>query len=268
MKKVILFFLAFLWIIISSHAQTTTAYQVKKGTWKLFVVYDSTYWPVSYPKNDTTFILDQDTVIKTITTIKHDTVKVVITNVVHDTMWQCGVNNQNWCPTKPVQLPNLVTIFTTQTLPTNLGNDGKGGIEVGIKFRTTVAGFVRGIRFYKVVGNTGVHVGELYDKVAGTRLAAATFANETSSGWQTVTFVTPVAVVANKTYTAACFSYSGYYTSTVNMLGSAIVNGPLSSSANGVNGDNGVFKYSAAPTFADTGFSSSNYWVDVIFSTN
>ena len=37
-----------------------------------------------------------------------------------------------------------------------------------------------GIRFYKAAANTGTHIGSLWS-AAGTRLAQATFTNETAS---------------------------------------------------------------------------------------
>ena len=48
-----------------------------------------------------------------------------------------------------------------------------------------------GVRFYKGTGNTGTHVGSLWSP-SGERLAQATFSNESATGWQSVTFATPV----------------------------------------------------------------------------
>ena len=63
-------------------------------------------------------------------------------------------------------------------------------VEVGVKFKTDFGGSVTGIRFYKAAANTGTHIGSLWPPT-GTRLAQATFTNETASGWQRVTFATP-----------------------------------------------------------------------------
>ena len=78
------------------------------------------------------------------------------------------------------------SIFGTQVPTSGMGNDGQA-LELGVKFRSSVAGSVTGIRFYKATGNSGTHTGELYN-AAGTRLAQAVFTGETASGWQTVTF--------------------------------------------------------------------------------
>ena len=58
-----------------------------------------------------------------------------------------------------------------------------------------------GIRFYKGSGNNGTHIGLLYSST-GAALAQATFSGETASGWQLVTFSSPVAISANTIHLA------------------------------------------------------------------
>ena len=74
-----------------------------------------------------------------------------------------------------------------------------GGIEFGAKFRSDVAGQVLGVRFFKFMQNTGVHTGSLWT-ATGELLAHATFANETTSGWQEVRFSGPVTILPGQTY--------------------------------------------------------------------
>jgi len=161
-----------------------------------------------------------------------------------------------------------VTIFTTQVPTNGTGNDGQS-LELGLKFRSSTAGFITGVRFYKTAGNTGTHTGELYSS-AGTRLAQAAFTGETATGWQTVLFSTPVAITANTTYIAAYFSSAGNYTGTANYFTSAVVNSPLTALADGTDGPNGIYQYSATPVFPTSVSSGSkpNYWVDAIFSSS
>ena len=83
-----------------------------------------------------------------------------------------------------------------------------------------------GIRFYKAAGNTGTHSGSLWT-AGGTRLAQATFQNESASGWQHVTFSSPVAVSANTTYVASYFAPAGHYSVTSGGFSSAVDNPPL-----------------------------------------
>ncbi|WP_415830516.1 N,N-dimethylformamidase beta subunit family domain-containing protein, partial [Gillisia limnaea] len=70
------------------------------------------------------------------------------------------------------------TVFEPTAGPTGqLLNDGQA-LQLGMKFRSSVNGFVSGVRFYKQSGNTGTHIGQLYSRT-GSLLAQATFINET-----------------------------------------------------------------------------------------
>jgi hypothetical protein len=169
-------------------------------------------------------------------------------------------------------LVTITNIFSQTTLkifqPTDvpgqpLANDG-GGIQLGLKFRSTQSGHIAGIRFYKGTGTTGTHTGQLYSS-AGSLLAQATFTNESSSGWQEVLFTTPVAITANTTYVASFHSSSGDYAFDNPYFSSAVVNGPLKALANGEDGVNGLFEYSSTPVFPTSNYNSGNYWVDVVF---
>ena len=68
-------------------------------------------------------------------------------------------------------------------------------VEVGVRFKSDVNGWITGVRFYKGPDNTGVHTGSLWTD-SGTLLATATFTGETADGWQTVSFGAPVPVTA------------------------------------------------------------------------
>lgn len=173
-------------------------------------------------------------------------------------------------------VPSGQTIFTTQTpvggltAPTqNDGNQaGLTGIELGNKFRASVNGFVLGIRYYKTNQiNGGTKIGELYSYPGGVRLGSATFVNESVTGWQTAVFATPIAITAGTTYIAAYFSPNGNYVSSTNYMTTAVVNGFLTSLADGTDGPNGVYKYSNSAVFPISNFQKSNYWVDPLFSS-
>jgi hypothetical protein len=268
MKLLTVFIVAMLLLILlvsGAFAQTTgQVISVKKGGWTI-VIMDSSYNPALHGP-DSTFYKNRDTM--TVWKVIHDTIKVAVVTNVHDTMWACGPTNTNWCPTKP--LPVLYSVFTTQTLPTTTQNDHSStgaGIEVGMKFRSSVAGYVKGVKFYKTIGNTGTHIGELY-LYTGAKLASATYANETSSGWQSVLFSTSIAIAANTTYVATMYSAAGNYSSTLGGLTTAIVNPPLTALADGFDGVNGKFSYCNSPMYPLSSYKATNYWVDVIFSTN
>jgi hypothetical protein len=154
----------------------------------------------------------------------------------------------------------------TQASSSETKNDGMGGIQVGMKFRASVDGFVSGVRFYKSTSNTGTHIGQLWSST-GTLLAQATFVNETASGWQQVSFANPVSVTANVTYVISYHSSAGNYAFTGNYFSGMTANGPLRALSNGEDGGNGVYRYTNTPAFPNSTYSSSNYWVDVVFTS-
>ncbi len=160
------------------------------------------------------------------------------------------------------------SIFPATVSPT-LPNDNDGqAIEVGVKFRSSIAGYITGVRFWKgSASNSGTHIGHLWSST-GTKLGERNFSGETASGWQTVTFTTPVAIAANTTYVASYFSPTGYYSSTNPYFSTATTNGYLTALANGTDGSNGVYLYTATGAFPINGFQSQNNWVDVVFTPN
>jgi Domain of unknown function (DUF4082)/Bacterial Ig-like domain/Bacterial Ig domain len=158
-------------------------------------------------------------------------------------------------------------IWASTATPTNPAEADSSAVELGVKFRSDVSGFITGIRFYKGSGNTGTHVGTLWSST-GTQLAQATFSSETASGWQQVTFATPVAITANTTYVASYHTNVGRYAADGNFFATVGVdNAPLHALSNGASGGNGVYRYSATPAFPDSTFGSTNYWVDLVFTT-
>jgi hypothetical protein len=132
-------------------------------------------------------------------------------------------------------------------------------VELGVKFESAVPGVITGIRFFKGSSDTGTHVGTLWAS-NGTKIASATFQNETQAGWQEVNFSTPIAISANTTYVAS-FHSSGGYAFTPNYFTTDYTRGPLSAPG----GANGVYAYGPTTTFPTATFNKTNYWVDVVF---
>ena len=159
------------------------------------------------------------------------------------------------------------TIFGNTTPGTTTTSDGRA-VELGVKFESSEAGYITGIRFYKGAGNTGTHVGHLWSS-SGALLATATFTGETASGWQQVNFGTPVAIAANTIYVASYFAPAGHYADNYSYFASSgHTNGPLTALANSTPGGDGVYKYGASGGFPNSTYKASNYWVDVVFSVN
>ncbi|PYR79672.1 MAG: hypothetical protein DMF87_10675, partial [Acidobacteria bacterium] len=141
------------------------------------------------------------------------------------------------------------------------GNDD-AAVELGVKFRSEVNGFITGLRFYKSAANTGAHVAHLWT-TDGTLLASAPFTTETASGWQAVSFP-PVAVTANTVYIASYYTPTGHYSVTRDAFTSAGVDTPpLHALANGTS-VNGVYRYGASG-FPSQSYNATNYWVDAVF---
>jgi hypothetical protein len=158
------------------------------------------------------------------------------------------------------------SIFTTQ-VPANANQrDNDAGISVGTRFRSSVNGFVTGLRFYKGPGNEGTHLGQLWSS-SGTLIAEATYTNETASGWQQVNLQTPVAITAGVDYIVTYHSSLGYYSSTANFFTGDLVNGPLTAPADANGQGNGLFQYSATPVFPTQTSQQRNYFVDLVFNT-
>ena len=115
--------------------------------------------------------------------------------------------------TVTVTAPTYVTLFPGSATPAVVNTTDASAVELGVKFQTSVAGTVSGIRFYKSSQDTGTHTGELWSST-GTKLATATFTNETASGWQTVTFSSPVTLTPGTTYIASYHTNVGHYSAT------------------------------------------------------
>ncbi|WP_169336219.1 Ig-like domain-containing protein [Pontibacter roseus] len=158
------------------------------------------------------------------------------------------------------------TVFQPNDAPTGNLNNDNSALQLGMKFRSSVNGFVTGVRFYKQSGNTGTHTGQLYSS-SGALLASVVFQDETASGWQQAAFSSPVAVTAGTTYVISYHSSAGTYSATSNGFGQAILNEPLSGLQNGTDGPNGVFRYTSSPAFPNESFGAANYWVDAVFNT-
>ncbi|SCB08532.1 VCBS repeat-containing protein [Bradyrhizobium shewense] len=158
--------------------------------------------------------------------------------------------------------PTIVSLFSSSDTPATLSSTDASQVNLGVKFTSSGSGTITGIKYYKGASDTGTHSGSLWSNT-GTLLATATFTNETSSGWQTVTFSNPVSITAGTTYVAS-FHSNGRYTATSNYFATAHSNGPLTAPASG----NGVYTYGNGNLFPTSTFNATNYWVDVLFNSS
>ncbi len=177
--------------------------------------------------------------------------------------------NATWSFTTAASTPAGCTsgssIWALTTTPAVTAASDTGAVELGVKFRSTVSGYICGVRFYKGTGNSGTHMGKLWSS-SGTLLASATFTNESTTGWQQVDFVSPVPVTASTVYVASYHAPAGRYAINSNFFTAAVNNGPLTALGSSESA-NGVYLYGAGG-FPSNTWNASNYWVDVVFTTS
>jgi hypothetical protein len=144
-------------------------------------------------------------------------------------------------------------------------------VEVGVKFKADLDGSITGVRFYKASANTGTHIGNLWT-ANGTLLASGTFSGETASGWQQLTFPTPVDITAGTTYVASYYAPRGHYSASSAYYfkpspfgGSQLDSPPLHVISSNSGGANGVYAYAGDTTFPTSTYNGENYAVDVTF---
>jgi hypothetical protein len=203
------------------------------------------------------------------TQVSGSTTKTRITGLTNGTGYTFKVKATNAAGTGPDSgasgtVTPKASIFELAT-PATVDAGDTSSTVLGVKFQSDVSGSVTGVRFYKASTNTGSHVGALWS-AGGTQLAQGTFSGESASGWQTLTFTSPVAVTAGTTYVASYLAPTGHYSVTGAAFASnPFDNPPLHALANGT-AANGVYAYSATSVFPTGSFNSTNYWVDVLFA--
>ena len=174
------------------------------------------------------------------------------------------VNNGKW-PAAAAAVINsagivkqiYTSLFTSRTPVTPNVTDGVSH-ELGTKFQSSVGGTIQAIRYYTAPGETGTHIGRIWDN-SGHLLASVTFTNETASGWQTAYLSTPLTIRDHTTYIVTV-NANRYFASTVNGLSNSVTNGPLSTVADGAGGVLGPIG-----KFPKQSNRNSNYFRDVLF---
>ena len=159
--------------------------------------------------------------------------------------------------------------WSASTTPTTPQQSDPNAVELGVKFTTSINGFITGIRFYKGTGNTGTHVGNLWS-AGGALLARGHLQRRDGSGWQQVNFATPVAVTREHSLCRVVLRAER------EICGRRPTSSPRAASSNGpVNllqrrrrrRQRRLRLRRARATFPSQTFNATNYWVDVVFST-
>lgn len=132
-------------------------------------------------------------------------------------------------------------------------------VELGTRFTATMAGKATGVRFYKLKGMKGKHVGTLWSS-SGKKLARVTFTKESASGWQSAKFSKAVALKARTAYVVSYHVVKGgKYARTTKYAGGSTTSAlklPATKTA--------VYRHKTTSAFPKTAApSSAVYWVDV-----
>jgi Domain of unknown function (DUF4082)/Glycosyl hydrolases family 43 len=165
--------------------------------------------------------------------------------------WQLDVGAGTWSS-------DGLGVLSSQ-VPTGENLNDNRSYELGMKFESTTSGQVTAIRYDRAPSETGSHTGHLWSS-SGTLLASVNFTNETSSGWQQATLSSPVTIQAGTVYVVSV-GVNSYYDATNNAFTNPVVDGPLSSVADGANG-----VYGDLGSFPTSSYENSNYFVDVSFT--
>lgn len=157
-----------------------------------------------------------------------------------------------------------VSLFNDNTPLTAVDPD-TNPVTLGVKFYSTEAGAVSGIRFYRAAQNASGYRVKLFT-ASGALLAQGISVADSCMipCWEQINFAAPVAIAANIGYIAAYYTSNGRYPSDINGLKAGKQANSLIAPASYKVGGNGVYTYSTG--FPNQSWRASNYWVDVAFT--
>lgn len=142
-------------------------------------------------------------------------------------------------------------------IPPSMGNEGD--FELGVKFISSVNGYITKIRYYKTPGEEGTHTGRIW-LTGGILLASVVFTNETATGWQEMPLATPLAITAGLQYIVSVNANLTFALEPYGLV-SVISSCYLSTFDGALNG-----LYHPDPgTFPNLSVNKSNYFRDVVF---
>ena len=101
--------------------------------------------------------------------------------------------------------------------------------ELGLRFSSSEAGTISGIRFYKPETGVLTFTARLWVLGNTTALATASYTSDATTGWKQINFATPVPISAGTTYIASYHTLSNYFYAFNNptVPWFPITNGPL-----------------------------------------
>ncbi len=146
-------------------------------------------------------------------------------------------------------------------------DDVGGGVELGVKFTSSRAVLITGVRVYRV--DAGSVTGSLWT-AGGEKLADGAFPSYSGPGWQDLLFASPVRIEAGQTYIASYNAPSGDYAfEWYYFSDQSRTVGPITALQSAEADGNGVYCYVGEPCnlFPTNTSNDSNYWVTPLWSS-
>jgi hypothetical protein len=147
-----------------------------------------------------------------------------------------------------------------------VADDTRNGLEVGVRFRTSRAIRITGLRVYRF--DSATLTASLWTG-AGGLLARGAFAPGPISAWQDMTFAAPVSIVPGRTYVASYFTPNtryafryGYFATSGRTVGPVTALRSTDAHPNGVH----CYDDAVCGSFPVRGFHSSTYWVTPLWT--
>ena len=152
------------------------------------------------------------------------------------------------------------TIWGSESPDAQVAGD-TAAVELGTSFTVEREGNITGIRYWRESSSYSARAesGTLWSS-DGTRIATAEFASPRATGWQSVTFSSPVEVDAGDSFVASYRAPSGQYSYSKYFRGTS-ESDSLSIPATNA----GRFSYSSSTRFPSRTYQSTNYWVSPVF---
>lgn len=182
----------------------------------------------------------------------------------------CGNNSSgNTTVSNTGSVQSYTTLFGSTT-PSATDTSQTTPVTVGMRFNTSTAGNVAGVRIYRAsgvypTGTTPLTVG-LWNTSGDLLASRSLLPGNQQSGWINVAFSSPISVSANTDYVVGYYSPNGREEYTNDVFDNAVTNATLTAPADDVGARNGVYNASSTMAYPSTA-SPNNTWygVDVNF---
>lgn len=182
----------------------------------------------------------------------------------------CGNNSSGNSTASNTGSPQAYTTLFGSTTPSATDTSQTTPLTVGMRFNSSSAGNIAGVRIYRAsgvypTGTTPLTVG-LWDTSGNLLASRSLLSGNQQSGWINVAFSSPVSISASTDYIAGYFSPNGREDYTNDIFDNAVTSGSLTAPADTIGARNGVYSTGNTMTFPSTASPSSTwYGIDVNF---